>query len=230
MIHFRPAVESDIGFILRTWLDSYRDSPFVKQLPIEVYEQVQKEAIMQLISSNQVLIACVPEDHDILIGFICYNNTNAPTTVHYVYVKFNYRNAGVAQMLLNNIQPTTPMVATQVNKKFYELRSINFLPIITIREFDDLDCTTTKVESFNQWFINHLQEFREHRAEIMKERNARAYRRNNSKRVSTNMHAIGGPCVETQVTQTTTSESHREASPRTQGTISQPSSTRGEIK
>lgn len=95
-IHFRPLSAEDINFFYNSWLVSYRNTLQNLAISNPIYYQTQKEVIHNCITNGDVIMACDPEDHNSLFGFICYEGN----VVHYIYVKYPFRRLGVANELL----------------------------------------------------------------------------------------------------------------------------------
>ena len=185
LFRYREAKAEDLPFILDAWIRSFRNSPFGRTLTDEAYRQIQSEAVTQILQVASVLVVCLADDPDCIIGFVCHGKTKEGfTLIHYIYVKHSYRNAGLAQQLVTRIKTTVPAVASQVNQRFEELRLVNFLPILTMREYEQtLAESDDPSKDFNQWFIDQLPKFRAQRADVMKERNQRAYKTKHRTRI-----------------------------------------------
>ncbi len=96
---------SDLDFIEASWLQSYRDG-LIKYLtpapPTLVYFAGQRQLIRSLLARPTVAarIVAAAEYDDAILGWIV---AEAPSTVHYVYVKHSMRRMGVANMLLGSL-------------------------------------------------------------------------------------------------------------------------------
>ena len=67
---FRHMQDSDINFILNSWLSSYRNSLPVTHVSNEVYYREQKKIIHSLLDNASVLIIADSEDTSVDIGYI----------------------------------------------------------------------------------------------------------------------------------------------------------------
>lgn len=104
----RPLAEGDVNFVLNSWLKSYEDSGWTK-VAGKAYWKGHRIAILRLIRSAHVVIACDPEDHDTILGWACTNGRY----VHYVYVKRAFRRYGLAKRLLaDHVKMLSPVVYT----------------------------------------------------------------------------------------------------------------------
>jgi hypothetical protein len=103
----RPAVESDINFILSTWLKSYYEelkrngNKGVIYPKDDVFFQGHQQWIKRALSRSTALICTTEEDQNQIVGWIVYEDD----TVHYVYVKNPLRKFGVAKLLLSKAKP-----------------------------------------------------------------------------------------------------------------------------
>jgi hypothetical protein len=136
-IVLRPATEQDLGFVYKSWLESYRNSPFGKNMTSPHYYKIQFSIVAELLSTCGVTMACLQDEPDTICGFICHSLSPADISiVHYLYVKLLFRKDGVAKKLFQSINPTTPTVCSHTNKVFNSIRHKNNL--ITLRDYDEL--------------------------------------------------------------------------------------------
>ena len=101
---FRPMTETDRNYVLSTWLRSYAetyearlffDGPTRGQF-FDVYQPVVKG----LLDRGTVTVACLPENEDVVVGWICTEGE----TVLYLVVKPKFRGVGVAGKLLAGME------------------------------------------------------------------------------------------------------------------------------
>ncbi len=101
----RPMQTNDFGFILNSWLKSYRNSKFAKNLTNERYYRNQSEAIFSLLAASQVVVMVDDEDTNHIYGYAVGHD--APDSdgywLHYMYVKHLYRRLGVATNLIQHL-------------------------------------------------------------------------------------------------------------------------------
>lgn len=136
-ITLRDATTEDLGYIIKCWLESYRNSPYGKNLAPADYYRDQYAETSRILARCPVTIASLTEDPDTICGFICSERLPEDIVViHYVYVKLLFRKEGVAKMLCNSAGPTTPTVCSHTNWVFNKLR--HKYSLITEREFDTL--------------------------------------------------------------------------------------------
>jgi hypothetical protein len=100
---FRPPEASDLNFILSSWAESFRKSPWSGALSDKLYFDSCRAHVEEVLSrpTCQVLCLVAPGEkppHDIL-GYACWQ----PGVLHYVYVKHLFRKTGIAKSLLSRI-------------------------------------------------------------------------------------------------------------------------------
>lgn len=99
----RLAKESDINFVLSTWLRSYYDAlrhysqrakaGFVPSN--DIFFKEHQEKIKNRLKSSQVLICTAPDEDDQIIGYLVFEDD----CLHFCYVKNVFRKMGVAKEL-----------------------------------------------------------------------------------------------------------------------------------
>lgn len=100
-IRLRQANQEDVSFIFNSWLKSYRNSLFAKNIPNEIYFTNHHNLVENLLQNNKVIIACSKEDPSQIYGYICAGHTDGILTLHYIYIKQTFRNMGIAKQLLS---------------------------------------------------------------------------------------------------------------------------------
>lgn len=109
LVTVREAHGGDLNFIFNAWLKSYRNSTQMKKLSNDVYYSNHKQVVHRLLQNNQVSILCTKEDPEHIIGFMCHSKD----TIHYIYIKYNYRKMGLTYMLLDSVVPLGDDTNTQ---------------------------------------------------------------------------------------------------------------------
>ena len=157
-IAMRPATNLDLPFVFDNWRKSFRDSDFAFTLTGDVYFGLQKAKMQSALESGIAIVACSPDDHDDLIGFIVSDTRpDSITVVHYLYVKWQYRKRGVAKQMLAHIKPSVPVVWTDIMPVFFDIREAKDLPYLTARELDDFQNQALRTNGdamtiFSKWF------------------------------------------------------------------------------
>lgn len=99
----RSMLDSDVNFILSTWLKSYyeelrRNGAKGVQYPKDdVFFQGHQDKIKDILKRAKCEICTAPDDDNQIIGWVVYD----PSSIHYCYVKQIYRKMGVAKALVS---------------------------------------------------------------------------------------------------------------------------------
>ncbi len=102
----RPARESDMGFLVGGYTDSYFDSYFAGSLPADLFKDAHKLAWKRVIARSNVLVVSDDNDEDLDIAFIVWQpdvdvRGERRKCLHYVYAKgMFWRRRGYAKQLL----------------------------------------------------------------------------------------------------------------------------------
>lgn len=99
-IVLRKGLARDVPFITSSWLRSFRDAPFVRGVPNNIFYYQHHKVLEHLIPRSIVVVACSEDDPDLIVGWVCAELVDTALVVHYVYVKHDYRRMGVAKALL----------------------------------------------------------------------------------------------------------------------------------
>lgn len=94
----REPKKTDIPFIYQTWLNSFRYDSWSKATAKSVFFDHYKLVIDEILSNSKTLIACLPEDEDIILGYLVYESQ----IIHYIFVKNDFRKYGIAANLVNH--------------------------------------------------------------------------------------------------------------------------------
>jgi hypothetical protein len=91
----RPAEEDDLGFVIASWVQSYRQQALARDAGA-AYPRQQRRIIQHLLEHANVLVACAPDEPRLILGYA----VTGPQVVHYVYVKQDFRRIGIARALV----------------------------------------------------------------------------------------------------------------------------------
>jgi hypothetical protein len=118
---FRDGIKTDINFIYKTWLDSYRyDSDLGKQCRNSIFfPQYQLIIDSILYNDAKVLVCCKPDEEDIIFGYIIYE----PDILHYIFVKQAFQNLGIGMQLYRKAQ--SPKIYTHKTNNFLNFSNRN---------------------------------------------------------------------------------------------------------
>ena len=99
-IHIRDADESDINFIFNSWLKSGRNCSMSKHVDNAVYYSEHHKLVEKLLKRCSVLVAVDVKDTSNVYGYIVYEKIDGLFTIHFTYVKHNFRMLGIMSELL----------------------------------------------------------------------------------------------------------------------------------
>lgn len=100
-ILIRRACEEDVNFIFNSWLKSYRNSLFARNMHNTIYFDQHHKVVERLLKTSEVLIACDQKDPSSCYGYIVAEKVDNIFVLHFTYVKHPFRKFGVATALLN---------------------------------------------------------------------------------------------------------------------------------
>jgi hypothetical protein len=113
-IDFRSGTPEDIPFIFSSWLKSYRKGSWGESHPIaDRYFKLQHDVIEGIMRDCRVVVACDPEDHAHLFGYIVFRPHDGYSIIDWVYVKKPFRKLGIAATLLES--PSARSSVTEVS-------------------------------------------------------------------------------------------------------------------
>lgn len=101
-MYVRSPTGNDAGFLLDSWLKSFRTSWSVKKIPTHLYYVHQRRLVEGLLTSpySTVLVGCDEESPKVIWGWICAEVVDSALVIHYVYVKELFRSHGLASTLV----------------------------------------------------------------------------------------------------------------------------------
>lgn len=92
--------EGEAAFILRSWLRSYKNcSEFARRILPDLFFQEHQPLVKRILERSQTLIAHAPEDPETIFGFLTCEPTRTPPTLHFAFVKKEFRNFGIFSQL-----------------------------------------------------------------------------------------------------------------------------------
>lgn len=126
-ISFRQFQESDLSFILPTWIkELHRTIPY-NFIPNDIFFPYQKKLILNLISSSQVIICHIEDSPDDLVGYLVARPYNLTSIIlHHAHVKGIFRRMGISKELLAELDPnykTKNIVCSHYFHLFPKLRN-----------------------------------------------------------------------------------------------------------
>lgn len=90
--------EQECNLVLAGWLRTYVDQSHGVER--SVFFRLYEPLVTELIARSTVVVACMPEAHDAIYGWVVFDGT----TLHYVCVKPRWQRFGIASHLLADFQ------------------------------------------------------------------------------------------------------------------------------
>ncbi len=115
-IELRPANADDMNFVYSSWLSSVATGE-KRRTPKEIVYKNHREIMARALNKSYVLIACMHDHKDQILGWLCYEDT----VLHYVYVKQTFRKHGVASMLVNHLNLDEPYTVTHWSWRLWDI-------------------------------------------------------------------------------------------------------------
>lgn len=113
-IEFDTPTEDELKFILDSWTSSYRNSKYAGTVPNNLWQEVQRSTIVQLMTrpTCRTTVALTPkpfsspgltgiEIEGMPRGRVMGYSVAEPGILHWIYTKKDYRRLGVAKSLLS---------------------------------------------------------------------------------------------------------------------------------
>lgn len=136
----RRAGQDDVPFICNSWVKSYlKDAKWLHRDQVEqaVYFEEHRALIGHILERCGALIACNPEAPTQIFGYLVGERIGPVFVAHWVYVKQNFRNLGIAKRLFAEQRGDaltvycthwSPLAAGKRDKW-----GLNFNPYLTVR-------------------------------------------------------------------------------------------------
>lgn len=102
-VTLREATRADWPLILNSWLRSYADSAHARSMRRDVYDAGQHAVAMALLTRHGARCAVLDDASSVILGWACVS----AGTLHYVYVKHDFRHAGIGRLLAGEFRQHT---------------------------------------------------------------------------------------------------------------------------
>jgi ribosomal protein S18 acetylase RimI-like enzyme len=99
----RPATDADVPWVYSSWLKSYREhGSGVSRIPRETYYNAHRKRIDNVASQATTLVACAPENHEQILGWLCAaaGVGGYDAVLYYGHVKSHCRRQGIMRALI----------------------------------------------------------------------------------------------------------------------------------
>ena len=123
LITIRPYLPADLGFIISTWVNgSYYGNDYFKAMDRAAFRDNYKAYITKILLRPGVIIAvsCLRENQDVILGYSVTEERENKNIVHWVYVKNDWRQIGIAKSILPkkiDIITSLTKIAKRIKKK-----------------------------------------------------------------------------------------------------------------
>jgi hypothetical protein len=130
LVAIRPGVQTDVNFILATWLRGLRyGNDWFEAMESESFFRNYSKIINGLLAKDgvQVAVACLHDDPDVILGYLVSEGDK----IHWAHVKSAWRKIGIASSLApENVKTVTHL--TRAGMAILKRRpSIKFDPFAT---------------------------------------------------------------------------------------------------
>lgn len=109
----RKAVTSDYTFIMDSWMRCLRKSPD-SNLPDCLFFPAYRTVAAKLLQTSTCDVLVTPDNTDTILGYVVYDKG----AVHWIYIKRDFRESGLAKLLLERIPgPLVLTMSTPLGRK-----------------------------------------------------------------------------------------------------------------
>lgn len=127
-VDFRDAIAEDSNLFLSSWLKSFRQSEFARDMKNPVYFSGHEKLIKKALSRSNTICAVNPEDHAHVFGWISFEQLSPYSILHYLYVKEKFRGFGIGRKLFGFIQ-RRPFIYTHQTPQFDRFKDGGFYSV-----------------------------------------------------------------------------------------------------
>lgn len=103
-ITIRAAVETDKAFIFDSTLKGIRLPVYAAMVP-SVFTRRFKPILEKLLSNSAILVACLPDDPNVIAAYIIYSSFMNIPVIHYVHTRKMFQKQGIAKELCLAVNP-----------------------------------------------------------------------------------------------------------------------------
>lgn len=127
-LKLRQATTADVNFIYSTMLKGlYYGSEFYANVAKATFFQHYGEIVTALLKKSKVVVACLPDDDDIVLGYAIYE---PGLCLHYVFVKEVFRKQGVASALTGEANTSSVSHITKIGNSIRKAKNMEFNPFL----------------------------------------------------------------------------------------------------
>lgn len=99
-ITIRPVRDTDINFILSTWLREYKQSDICRRMRDREYFDSYEPMIKEVLARSSPLIACFSSDEDVIAGYLVREYQSDANCIHFAFTKDSLRKMGIFKSLI----------------------------------------------------------------------------------------------------------------------------------
>ena len=127
-VKYRKPNEQDLPFIYSTWLKSYRQTDWAKNMSNDTFFHHHKAIVKSILENKrtQVTLICDLDDPDHLFGYVVAEVIGQRALVHFVYMKYNYRKLGIISQtlkILGYFDPKQVNFITHLPRNYLSLKT-----------------------------------------------------------------------------------------------------------
>jgi hypothetical protein len=117
--------DTDVEFLLSSWLKSYKNSEFAREIPKAIYYKCHQNLIATILKAPDTAVAMLvnKNDEDQILGYIVHDKKQP--IIHYVYMKRMFRNLKLAKFMLDQVKSIykkdLPIMCTHKGKNWSKL-------------------------------------------------------------------------------------------------------------
>lgn len=105
----RPHDAEDIGFIMDSYLNSWRTSKFAGVVPNHLYYETQRQLMEGLLARGAKLTVASPEsDPRAILGWACHEVKDEKCVLHYLFLRDSHLAPAAAEALFEALPGTKP--------------------------------------------------------------------------------------------------------------------------
>lgn len=125
-ITLRMMRPEDKPFIYSTWLlGLYHGNSWFNSIEKKVFFDNYKHIVTKYLELGTVVLACLPDDEDVVLGYCCYHNN----ALDWIFVKKSWRKLGIGRQLYpNNVEICTHL--TEIGKSLNSKTKLRFNPFV----------------------------------------------------------------------------------------------------
>lgn len=147
VLSFRPRKGEDTNFIINTWWNNlYSNVRWIAGFMDREKFGKYHDILVHIMNKSEVVVCCLKEDPDVIIGYSVFEKTDQDTILHWVFVRNDWQRKGIARDLV----PSGITIATHLTKtgeRILEKRQVSTMIVNLPRSFEILETGQKKHEN-----------------------------------------------------------------------------------